>query len=84
VLEQARELGYAQAVERAGGRILTDTCTYVTPVLDPRARTVMTNSGKWAWYAPANLGIDTVLGSLAECVASARSGRAVRDERVWA
>jgi predicted aconitase len=83
VLEQARALGYAQAVERAGGRIVTDTCTYVTPVLDPRVRTVMTNSGKWAWYAPANLGIDTVLGSLAECVASARAGRVVRDAAVW-
>src|SRR3712207_7367209 len=56
---------YAGTVERAGARIVTDTCTYVTPVLDPGVRSVMTNSGKWAWYAPANLGIDTVLGSLA-------------------
>jgi predicted aconitase len=83
VLAQARSLGYADTVERAGARIVTDTCTYVTPVLDPGVRTVMTNSGKWAWYAPANLGIDTVLGSLAECVASARAGRVVRDERIW-
>jgi predicted aconitase len=43
----------------------------------------MTNSGKWAWYAPANLGIDTVLGSLEECVLSARAGRVVRDESLW-
>ena len=83
VLEQARSLGHVDPVERAGARIVTDTCTYVTPVLDPGVRTVMTNSGKWAWYAPANLGIDTVLGSLAECVASARAGEVVRDERVW-
>jgi predicted aconitase len=83
VLERARALGHADVVERAGARIVTDTCTYVTPVLDPGVRTVMTNSGKWAWYAPANLGIDTVLGSLAECVASARAGRVVRDERLW-
>ncbi|SNR65606.1 aconitase X [Blastococcus mobilis] len=83
VLQQAQALGYAGTVQRAGGRIVTDTCTYVTPVLDPGVRTVMTNSGKWAWYAPANLGIDTVLGSLAECVASARLGEVVRDEHVW-
>ncbi|MDK3258266.1 aconitase X catalytic domain-containing protein [Blastococcus capsensis] len=83
VLEQARALGYADTVEGAGARIVTDTCTYVTPVLDPGVRTVMTNSGKWAWYAPANLGIDTVLGSLPECVASARAGEVVRDGRLW-
>ncbi|MEU6205958.1 aconitase X catalytic domain-containing protein [Micromonospora musae] len=83
VLAEAQARGYADAVRDAGGRILTDTCTYVTPVLSDGIRTVMTNSGKWAWYAPANLGIDTVLGSLAECVASARAGRVVRDERIW-
>jgi predicted aconitase len=83
VLAEARDRGYADAVERAGGRILTDTCTYVTPVLSSAVRTVMTNSGKWAWYAPANLGIDTVLGSLAECVASARAGEVVRDDVAW-
>jgi predicted aconitase len=43
----------------------------------------MTNSGKWAWYAPGNLGIDTVLGSLADCVASARAGKVVRDDALW-
>jgi predicted aconitase len=83
VLAEARDRGYADAVERAGGKILTDTCTYVTPVLSAGVRTVMTNSGKWAWYAPANLGIDTVLGSLAECVASARAGEVVRDDIAW-
>jgi predicted aconitase len=83
VLAEAERLGYADTVRAAGGRILTDTCTYVTPVLRPSVRTVMTNSGKWAWYAPGNLGIDTVLGSMAECVASARAGRVVRDERLW-
>ena len=38
------------------GRMVTDTCTYITPILDPAARVVMTDSAKWAWYAPANLG----------------------------
>lgn len=84
VLAEAERLGHAEAVTASGGRILTDTCTYVTPVLQPSVRTVMTNSGKWAWYAPGNLGIDTVLGSLGECVASARAGKVVRDERLWA
>jgi predicted aconitase len=39
---------------------------------------VMTNSGKWAWYAPGNLGIEVAFGSLSECVASAATGKVVR------
>jgi predicted aconitase len=39
---------------------------------------VMTNSGKWAHYAPGNLGIDVVFGALEDCIASAVAGRAVR------
>ena len=83
VLAEATRLGHLAPVEAAGARIVTDTCTYVTPVLAPGTKTVMTNSGKWAWYAPANLGEDTVLGTLAECVASARAGKVVRDDRLW-
>lgn len=83
VLAEATRLGHLAPVEAAGARIVTDTCTYVTPVLAPGTKTVMTNSGKWAWYAPANLGVDTVLGTLAECVASARAGKVVRDDRLW-
>jgi hypothetical protein len=39
----------------------------------------MTDSGKWAYYAPGNIGAQVVLGSLAECVASAVAGLVVRD-----
>ncbi|WP_229375281.1 aconitase X [Streptomyces spirodelae] len=83
VLAEATRLGLLAPLEAAGARIVTDTCTYLTPVLDPGVRTVMTSSGKWAWYAPNNLGIDTVLGSLAECVASACAGEVVRDDDAW-
>ncbi|HET6561627.1 MAG TPA: aconitase X catalytic domain-containing protein [Marmoricola sp.] len=83
VLAEAERRGHLEPVRRAGGRVLTDTCTYVTPVLAPGTRTVMTNSGKWAWYAPANLGVDVVLGSLPDCVASARAGKVVRHDLRW-
>jgi hypothetical protein len=39
----------------------------------------MTDSGKWAYYAPGNIGAQVVLGTLAECVASAVAGQVVRD-----
>jgi predicted aconitase len=83
VLQKAEALGYAQILKSAGGRIVTDTCTYVTPVLNPKIKTVMTNSGKWAWYAPGNLGIETILGSVKECIASARAGKLVRNDALW-
>jgi len=83
VLAQARDAGYLDPIEQAGATILTDTCTYVTPVLRPGTRVVMTNSGKWAYYAPGNIGVDVVFADLAECVASARTGRVVRDDRIW-
>jgi predicted aconitase len=83
VLAEATARGYLEPVESAGARVVTDTCTYVTPVFSEAVRTVMTNSGKLAWYAPATIGVQTVLGSLAECVASARAGEVVRDEGLW-
>jgi predicted aconitase len=68
----------------AGITIVTDTCTYITPVMRGVTGPVMTDSGKWAWYAPSNLGFDVALGSLEECVRSAAAGRVIRDDHVWA
>ena len=39
---------------------------------------LMTNSGKWAYYAPGNIGVQVAFGSLDDCVASAGAGRVVR------
>lgn len=83
VLAEARARGYAQLCEEVGAKLVVDTCTYLVPVLADSVRTAMTTSGKWAWYAPANMGISVVLGTLAECIASARSGRVIRDESSW-
>lgn len=82
VLEQARAAGHVDVLEGAGVRIVVDTCTYVTSILDPSTRVVMTTSGKWAHYAPANLGVDVVLASLEECLASARAGEVVLDDEL--
>jgi predicted aconitase len=84
VLAEIEALGWLAALEAAGVRLVVDTCTYVTPILEDRAGVVMTSSGKWAWYAPGNLGVPVVLGSLRECVESAVEGRVVRDDALWA
>ena len=83
VADGARERGYLEPITAAGATIVTDTCTYITPILEPGTRHVMTNSGKWAWYAPANLGVQVTLGSLEECVRSAVAGRSVMDRDLW-
>jgi predicted aconitase len=76
--------GWPAALEAAGVRLVVDTCTYVTPILRDTAGVVMTSSAKWAWYAPGNLGVRVVFGSLRECVESAVAGRVVRDAALWA
>jgi hypothetical protein len=40
---------------------------------------IMTNSGKWAHYAPGNIGVEVAFGSLRECVRSAVRGEVVFD-----
>ena len=80
VLALAEAAGLIAPLERAGFRIVVDTCTYLVPILPAGTRVVMTNSGKWAHYAPGNLGIDVVIGTLAECVRAAGAGRVVLDD----
>lgn len=70
--------GWLARLEAAGFTLVVDTCTYVTSVMREISGVVMTNSGKWAHYAPGNLGIDVAFGSLEECMASAAAGRVVR------
>ncbi|HEX6262064.1 MAG TPA: aconitase X catalytic domain-containing protein [Actinomycetota bacterium] len=82
VLAEVESRGWLAPVEAAGVRIVTDTCTYVTPIMRPGG-VVMTNSGKWAYYAPGNLRTATVFGSLEECVRSAVAGRVTVDEGLW-
>src|SRR5262249_11414024 len=48
ILTELTTRGWAEELTRAGVRIVTDTCTYVTPILAPGAGAVMTNSAKWA------------------------------------
>jgi predicted aconitase len=74
----------ADELADASVTVVTDTCTYITPVMRGVTGPVMTDSGKWAWYAPSNLGFAVALGSLDECVRSAAAGRVIRDERLWA
>lgn len=78
VLELLEQRGWAERLREAGVILVIDTCTYVTAVMRDLSGAVMTNSGKWAYYAPGNIGVEVAFGSLGDCIASARAGRVVR------
>jgi predicted aconitase len=73
--------GLLDGMDQFGLKIVTDTCTYLTAILERLDGTVMTNSGKWAHYAPANIGVQVGFGSMEDCVASAAAGHIVRLDR---
>lgn len=79
-LEAAGKRG---ALEKAGVTLVADTCIVVTPMLSDIRGVLMTNSGKFAHYAPGNTGYAVQYGALADCVESAVSGLLTRDESLW-
>ncbi|WP_420612945.1 aconitase X [Candidatus Spongiisocius sp.] len=81
VLASSAEI--VKSLEDLGVVFVTDTCTYVTPILPTGPGVAMTDSAKWAYYAPGNLGVDVVFGSTSDCVESAVAGRVIRDKRPW-
>jgi len=53
------------------------------PIIPPTARTIMTNSGKYAHYGPGLSGRGLRFDSLARCLDAACSGRASHDLPSW-
>jgi hypothetical protein len=74
VLAEVEPTGLISVIEAFGATLVTDTCTYITPIMDQVQGRVMTNSAKWAFYAPGNLGVGVVFAGLEACVATAVSG----------
>lgn len=72
ILERDR---HRQDLEASGIIIVADTCVVVTPILPEKPGAIlMTNSGKFSHYAPANTGYSVLYGSLSDCVESAVAG----------
>lgn len=85
VLEQARDAGHIAVLEAFGVTLVTDTCWCMLgePVIPPSARNLMTNSGKYAHYAPGLVGRKVHFASLAECVDAACSATASGRLPLW-
>jgi len=79
----AGQRGFLQTLESFGGQVTVDTCILATPMLPPEIKTLMTNSAKYAYYAPGLLGTKVTFGTLADCVNSAIEGRVIRDDSLW-
>ena len=81
--DDADKAGVLAPVLAFGAQVTLDTCILASPMLPPEIRTLMTNSAKYAYYAPSLLNTRVTFGSLADCVRSAIEGRVVRDESMW-
>jgi predicted aconitase len=79
----AERAGFLAALEAFGAQITVDTCILTSPMLPAEFQNLMTNSAKFAYYAPGLLGRKIVFGSLEDCVNSAVAGEIVRDESRW-
>jgi predicted aconitase len=67
--------GYTEVIERAGGKLLGDSCPAMSRTAPPGTRVFATDSAKQAHYLPAILGIEAWFGTLQECVDAAVTGR---------
>jgi predicted aconitase len=83
VLAGLQKLGWLVRLRDLGVQIVVDTCVVVTPIVKASAGVLMTNSGKFAHYAPGNIGLQVVFGSLEECVRSGARGEVWRDKSLW-
>lgn len=85
VLAQARAEGILARLEAFGAQVIPDICwcSITEPVFPPEARNLMTNSGKYAHYAPGLSGRNVRFGSLADCVQAARTGTALSRPPDW-
>ncbi|HUK26895.1 MAG TPA: aconitase X catalytic domain-containing protein [Candidatus Acidoferrales bacterium] len=52
VKEAANRMGFTQTIEKAGGKVVADTCMVVSPIEDIGYKTTGANSGKAANYLP--------------------------------
>ncbi|KAF4953478.1 hypothetical protein FSARC_12368 [Fusarium sarcochroum] len=85
IYKLAEQAGLIDQLRDFGVQILTDTCWCMVtePVIPPAAKTIMTNSGKFAHYGPGLTGRGMYFGSMAGCVDAACLGRYDAEKPQW-
>ena len=74
--KEASATGILHTLEKLGIEVISDLCwcSITEPTFPPKAKTVITNSGKYAHYGPALSGREVRFGGLKECAEVAKSG----------
>ncbi|EXJ83149.1 hypothetical protein A1O1_06768 [Capronia coronata CBS 617.96] len=85
VCEQALTAGYLDSIQAFGAGLITDTCWCMLgePVVPLRAKNIMTNSGKYAHYAPGMVMRGVHFASLSSCIDAACSGQVDQGLPAW-
>lgn len=85
ILSKAQSEGLVARLEASGVRLIPDLCwcSIIEPVFPSGARTLMTNSGKYAHYAPGLSGRNVRFGSLSDCASAAKTGVASSKRPEW-
>ncbi len=85
VLDEVRADGTLARLTASGVQVVPDICwcSISEPVFPPEARVLMTNSGKYAHYAPGLSGRAVRFGSLADCAEAAITGTAPSHPPSW-
>jgi len=73
--EVARRSGWVDTIERAGGKVMADTCPAIGQFVPRGARRFATDSAKQVHYLPPIMGVEGRFGSTAACVDAALTGR---------
>jgi len=75
VKEEAERKGLIDAIARAGGVVMTDTCSAFAQAIPPGTKVAALDSAKQAHYLPAIMNIQAWFGSTRDCINAAITGR---------
>jgi len=75
VEDMARRMGYVEAIEAAGAKLMVGTCHNDCPLGAWNFRRLATDSGKFAYYTPTTVGTQCVFASTEACIDAAVTGR---------
>lgn len=77
VKNMAREMGYVEVIESAGGLVTTELC--VAPGapfhLVKGIKTVATNTARGAYFIPGACNVEVIFGDTSDCIRAAISGK---------
>ncbi|MEO6153667.1 MAG: aconitase X catalytic domain-containing protein [Croceibacterium sp.] len=75
VRSTARASGHEAALQRAGAKLMSDTCSAISQAIPPGTRVAAFDSAKQVHYLPAMMGIEGWFGTTQECIDAACTGQ---------